>query len=282
MSGSKGEERTNVLILTDSRGVGIDLLAYQKAELRTVKFEFRIWRGASFKNFKDFLEEEPRQEYHLIIICGGICDFTRKETVTVGEVRLKTLTYKEHYNSVEIIISRLSSIRRLLRDKVIFATIPPASILKYVGTVNKSPVPEHMLATLQVDQDRLIQDIRLVNDWIISDSKEVRLPLIDWHRPVFPSKTKKRTASRTPKRLDKFVDIHLTDGVHPDEWLKAKWHNRALDIILPLLHNQLDTSTTQSESEDDSWNFKRRKTSGHEDDEDRPSQALRSIVVQVK
>ena len=277
MNKTKTSEGAKVLFLSDSRGTGIDTSLHEREDLSDIDIVFKIWRGASYRNFEDFLLEENSVNYALTIVCGGICDFTRKERIQHKGENYSILTYKEEYNSVNLIIPRLTNIRNRLREGVIFATIPPASIVKYANIINKSQIPTELTAKFLEDQNRLINDIKKVNEWIINDSKDHQLPLIDWHRPLFPSKTKKRDSNGQTKRIEKFYDNHLVDGVHGDEWIKSKWFKRVFDIIPTYIRNKLDSSTTQSESETETWNFKRLRRD--DSDEEGPSPGIKSVIV---
>jgi hypothetical protein len=77
------------------------------------------------------------------IIAGGICNFPDKETRTIqleGRLRIQVLTYKR--NPVEETKNQIQNLHSSYPKNLLVATIPPASLKKYLSTNNPNLTQE--------------------------------------------------------------------------------------------------------------------------------------------
>ena len=168
------KKKKRVLIATDSRGAGIQqqINRNQKlASLDDIKIDIRIIPGAKVNEIHTAIKTAcTYHTYDLILIIGCVCNLT--ERVQWGGLQLLDYSNK----GLHEIKGQFLSIRGQYASKVIFATIPPASLVKYGKVKNQlEDLPNHIEVSLSRKQCRLEKDLRLVNNWIqqnnISGSK---------------------------------------------------------------------------------------------------------------
>ena len=201
-----------------------------------------------------------KERTDLIIIQAGICDFTRRNKFH----GTKILNYEQN-NQVSHVLKSLKHLRDKLGDKANVATIIPASLIKYINFHKRNAEsPQHIIESAQKQGDDLLKDIQEVNKDIIEWNKEHNIKTIDLHSRVYSSSVKRRKNKKKLKRTVKFQDKQLFDGVHPDQKLSTKLHQRTWDIIEQTLIKKLpdvalEDSDSESQSEEESWDFKRPK-----------------------
>ena len=141
--------------------------------------------------------------------------------------------------------------------KVSVATITLASISKYSRHRASETDP-----SVQEEQDNLVKDINQINRHIIETNKNRDLPTIDLACNSFTNKLKRQGSSR--KRITKFTDKGLDDGLHPAHQLKHTWAKiiaKTVPRIINKLNQEEQSSAEETEdSEAETWNFKRRRS----------------------
>jgi hypothetical protein len=221
--------RIKILIATDSRGSGISNQINRNqnlASLKNVKIDIRILPGAKLDELHRAVNSASvYQNYDLIIIVGGICNLTEKSVW--GNLNILDYPVKDLY----IVENQLSDIRQQYQDKVIFATIPPASLAKFARVKNNiDSLPSQLEAKLADSQQRLINDIFVLNDWIRQNNIENQCTNLDLNN-YNTSKSLKKSPNGGKYRIETFSDKNMYDGLHANMTLKGKWHKRTTDVI---------------------------------------------------
>lgn len=157
------------------------------------------------------------------------------------------------YSTSKLEETKEAIVNILTSDKIQLCTITPASLAKYNS--NESD-------TTHKQQQNLNRDIQELNQLIIEKNIERDLPTIDLARQSYTASLKKQGAKK--KRILKFTDKDLTDGVHPSTHLKHLWTSYMgpiIDKIMDKLSSKNDgednLSTDEDDGEQESWNFKR-------------------------
>lgn len=259
------KKKTNCLILTDSRGGGLseylNSQSYEEINTNSVEQEVEIdvitIPGAKIQELARCIPAKIHEKpYELIIIIAGICNFTTKEG--------KLLTYGE--SQKETVLEIIQDLRDTYPHAILtFATIPPASLKKNARFLNDT---HNFSFTAQ--QDLLIKDIKEVNNFIVEQNIIEDSPTLDWARPTFITSKKRKRKGKTARKVTKFTDRHLPDGVHPNEQLKTRWFKITHKFIVRKLapteergtdatsHSGSSTDSDSDSSEKDYGNFKRR------------------------
>lgn len=263
-----------VLITTDSRGRGLDSNLRQGGTLpdKTI-IDSHSKGGATLEDlFKDLrrttreaVRKHPGHKV-VIILSGGICNLTTK-----SGGRHDT---QVHYNHDE---SSLGNIRKTLDEiwaysnergyYLIVTSILPVSLkistefqIK-TGRLRTSRYTEEELAE---QQGALDQDILDLNNHIAQKCKRENAVFVNLSNDLQTISTK--TLGKRKKYKKKITKIHyekLFDGVHPDDELKANLFARISKACRYLLippPKEAGNSTEDTQSEPETWDHKRRKT----------------------
>ena len=238
------------LLISDSRGRGIKTQLIEKIpETNNITWDEIILPGATLERIQQRLERSQRRnKWDLVIIIGGICNFTTR-TVTK---RTRLLEYKT---------SKLDKAKEAINNilvqqglKTHICTLTPASLVKY----STEPTPQTI-----TEQEELIKDIEELNNHIATKNIERDSPTIDLARQSYTSSLKKQGNKR--KRISKFNDKDLEDGVHPSAELQDKWTTYMAQVISKIAHKirpeDQDESSSSEDEETESWNFKRQNHS---------------------
>ena len=245
--------RKKIEIFTDSRGKDLEpFLARQLPQHIAVKVHVK--RGATLEKLIYHLKQDSDPQTDLIIIAAGICNLTRKDAAT------KTLTYIRSEENITSIKDTITSIAGELQDKLILATIPPASLLKYYTHFNKTEPPPH----LTTQQKELLQDTEELNQYIKTLNKAADKQTIDLHSQCFNTALdqKKKGKANPSRRRKIFLEKLLTDGVHPNSTLQHKWFSRFQQCINQWVHN-ISSSDTDTDGPGP-WDYKRGHASANE------------------
>ena len=195
----------STLIITDSRGKGLLPLIEQYSPKETnIDYNDLVIPGATLGAIHKRIERAIRRRsaWDAIIVIGGICNFTRRIT----SKNRRQLYYSER--KLELVREEIDSLLQSLGRKVSVATITPASISKY--STHRDPETD---PSVQEEQDNLVEDINQINRHVIETNKNRDLPTIDLACNSFTNKLKRQGSSK--KRITKFTDKGLDDGLHP-------------------------------------------------------------------
>ena len=223
------KKKKRVLIATDSRGAGIQqqINRNQKlASLDDIKIDIRIIPGAKVNEIHTAIKTAcTYHTYDLILVIGGICNLTDR----VQWCGLQLLDYSS--KDLQEIKGQFVSIREQYASKVIFATIPPASLMKYGQVKNRlEDLTKHIEVSLARKQRRLEKDLKLVNNWIRQNNKAYQATNLDLNK-INTSNSIKRDINGVRYRKESFTAKNLYDGLHANMKLKEKWHKRTTDVI---------------------------------------------------
>ena len=262
-----------VLCISDSRGRGLEdyfhnyLAASNPSSSITANF-LLIPGGTIEAVASQTFQNCDEQNYDLIIINAGICNFTAKSHFK----GFKCINYSDRTGKIEQVARTIEELDTAFGHRVNICTIPPASLNKsFTHKYPNVPVPQEF----ESQQESLLHDIGEINRQLIQRNFYNGASSIDLAKQVFSSSLKRK---RGGLRKVKFNDKNLPDGVHPSENLRNTWFKLISNFIITTyqstaeeiarntsddtesdtaLHPQLDTST--EESEVDSGNFKRAK-----------------------
>ena len=255
-------------IVTDSRGRGLsDYLRgkqkISKTEFTTVQVQTACLPGATLDSIKVHLSQQiPRVRPDTIIIAAGICCLTTKTTLGGRRVLLYHIDKQARESTIHNICTGL---RQICEDftnencRVILATIPPASIVKYFSTNNPGhQAPEY----LDEEQQALLEDTEEINRYITEINSSNDLPTVDWDKYTYHESIKRRRSGTVRTKKRKFVDLNLPDGVHFSTKLQNQVFTRLYNQLKALYGDQFQLNTSQdTESDNDGGNFKRQKSS---------------------
>lgn len=264
-----------VLLLTDSRGRGLEDTLRQGGALpdKTI-VEARSKGGATLQDLFRDLRHTTRAAIrkHLghkivVVLSGGICNLTTKSGGR-GDTQIH---YKRDENSLQNIRKTLDEILQYTKERgyyLVVTTILPASLSLSAefnvanGRLRASKLNEEELAE---QQQLLEKDISDLNTHIAERCKDENTIYVNLTNDIQTVTT--RTLGRRKKYKKKISKIHyekLYDGVHPNDDLKSKLFMRILKACSYLLTPQLKesgNSTEDTQSEPETWDHKRRKTS---------------------
>ena len=247
----------NLVIVTDSRGRGLDYeLAFSPRACNCVETYTKVCPGAKLSKLVEEAREIDSQlrsrgeKADYTVIAGGICSFTRKAPLPHPGAR--SLVYDTKQDCVSEIKSEIDRVRRTLGDQVSVATIPPASLIKYYQFMNGKPPTGAFLHALERQQAKLLNDIENVNRYIINDNIRTRVETIDWDRKVHSHSLKKRTKGKSTfrKRVIRFTDKDLYDGVHANTKLQDQWFTRCVEVIYKELKKLFSSQTSSKQVEE--------------------------------
>lgn len=251
--------KKKILIVTDSRGAGLQQFLAEKIDSNNTNIKVLVYRGAKLETLCNIVECKYDSSLDLVILSGGICDLTIREK----EKGVKTLVYQRtdgNLDRIKDILTRITG-KPGLRGKITITTIPPASLHRYFRhhNANKDPPPQ----TQQQQQD-LLQDIQEINECIITLNKAANLKTIDLHDKCFRKslapKSKSKTKPIAERRRKIFQDHFLSDGVHANLSLQSKWFTRYAEIISVWL--SAESSSGTEEDGPDRWDYKRHAHGG--------------------
>ena len=250
--------RPNVLILTDSRGSGLEEHLKNDSAFWT-SYDVRVIavKGAKLHVLKNLLSNRKRPNlrsrvWDLAVICGGICDFTAKNTT--GSVRV--LEYNRNPDNIKKLCTLIEEIKHQYGQCLHIATIPPALLPEYLTCHNKT-TPTETLEKVSQDLDlehqqfQLESDIQEVNDKIVQLNIQFGNQTINLAEKTYTSSVKKKkTSGRVQARILKLRKDILVDGVHCAKDKQHIWYERIRSVI----ENALSTNNSR---EIESWNYKR-------------------------
>ena len=248
-----------VLFLTDSRGRGLQ--QYIRSKFSTVggfagsQLEFTSLVSVHPGKTIDFLLAEAHrfEQFRvpdLTVFQGGICNFTHREQINNKQVLLYS-----RKNQITEFLSVIYNIRQRYGNKALIATIVPACLIKFYTIINKETPDRFMLKLLQQQQKDLLEDLKYVNTQIINGNKHLGVRTIDLHDKVFNVSLKKSKNKSKTRKLIRFVNTNLEDGLHPNEYLRLLLHERSFDSVIKYIEQKKEVNiefhqSSSNESDD--------------------------------
>lgn len=287
--------RTRIIPLSDSRGGGLTSCLHASQEInRRADINGRSLSGATLETLLGELKERKeryRGDRIIALIYGGICNLTSRQ----GNKYRKNLQVfynrnQENLNQIKATIRRFIQIAKSPKFELVLSTIIPANLSK----ANKNFVKEQKLIEtkyrytepqLESQQNQLEEDTVAINEYIIQECKKNNITFFNPIKAVQRSSIKGDKRKKR-KRSDKFTYERLWDGVHPNEELKKELFNKILNLFTQKtiglrtptppkpgktrressstkkkveLSTPVDQSTEDTQSEDETLAFKRRK-----------------------
>ena len=231
----------NILVISDSRGKNIKPLLIDNTPItHKIKWTTQVLPGATLENIQKRLQRGTRRDnWDLIIVLAGICDFTSRSK----ENRNISLEYKTRKTEeVRHIIDDLYNITPNLH----IATITPASLLTYSNNREKD-------SQIEEEQTNLEEDIKSINNYIIDKNISRDKPTLNLAKISEIRSLKKQGNKR--KRVIKYDYKELRDGLHPNTDLLQKWATCICNTVTKIV----PSDDSSSDEADDTWNFKRQK-----------------------
>ena len=245
--------KTRILLLSDSRGAGLKSIIQKNTPANyDIHWDEITLPGATLETLRKKVERASRRSnWDITIVNGGICNLTHR-------IKNRHETYIEYkISKLEETRQAIDQIIQSLGDRAHICTITPASIQKYADHYNTRLNDTN----IEIEQQNLLEDIEELNEYIKSRNIHRDFPTINLAIKSFSSKLKKQGNKK--KRITKFNDKELKDGVHPSEHLKTIWAKYIVQMATKIannIHNRPPHSDSSSEeSENESWNFKRNK-----------------------
>ena len=240
--------RKNVLIVSDSRGRGIDNYIERQETPEGLRFFYIIEGGLELGKIADKINQQHRyRKIEYTVVIGGICSLTEKLFVK-GKSKVH-YPIQDRTNKKDEVIRIIQTLKERLKDKLNICTIIPASLSKYYKTRNKVRANDtNKIPDFNEEQQALIEDIDEINNHIKSLNISTNTPNIDFARRLYKSSLKcKRTGDKgRRKRVSEFCDTKLYDGVHLDEENKTKF----FEIVLNTITRQISIGAQQPTSRD--------------------------------
>ena len=219
----------DVLVVTDSRGRGLSQLIHQEQRLNYWNIKVAYLPSSSLEKLAvEVIQEEARAHYDRIIIFGGICSLTEK--VTIGrEKRLHYTLDSNREQKVRGVIDTITDLYHRLPGKVSVCTIPPASLIKYYTVYNPG---KDLPIQLEEEQEQLLEDIGNINNIIRDQNRLAEQKTINTASRVYKHSIKRYKNQNRTRRVTRFTDKDLPDGVHCTEKVKREIHGIIIADIL--------------------------------------------------
>ena len=253
--------RADILFVADSRGRGGEQLFSNDPLINVTKL---VRPGATLDRLLDeTISIKNSTNYDLVVVAGGICNFTQRETIQ----GVKTLSYRHTTEGrryiIESLKNKIKDARLKLGRKLILGTIVPACLSNYLThhniakNIEKQPTREE---SVNEEQRHLIEDIEEINAAIREDNRVHDRRSLNWAQFVLQrSKKRKRKGAKTfadPQR--RFNLNGLQDGVHFNQELQDKCFKALEAVVNSELAGVSEESNSSSQDETEVC-FKRRK-----------------------
>lgn len=261
----------NILIASDSRGRRLNQYIHNIKPFEQYKVSVVAIPGGTISTITDTIVRKitkirlTSNEPIMVMFAAGICNLTNKIRHDGG----CELDYESTPNKVQTIVSQFQNIYACIKQidqniKVKIATIPPASLKKYIlFNTTKHRLTETVFSDDEIHQkqNQLEDDIKLINSAISAMNCSENLRTLRWDRDLMKTTIKKRGANgKNKKKITKFNYNHLYDGVHADSKLEGKWYRIMCESIKNDLQQiQGEMCSASDSSDDDNWDFKRWK-----------------------
>ena len=257
-----------LIIVTDSRGIGIDNFIH----LNNLEDDFKIVtiviRGCDLIRAASIARSLMQSYAHRNCYCilfVGICSLTEKERSR--SVRAIRYPADNRTIKLECITQVLGNLKTEFGDRVNVPTIIPASLGKFFTFSNPHrKVPSN----LQEEQLQLLDDIKSINDIIKESHIQSVSTTINLAGRFYSSSIKRnrKTKSGAKRRVEKFSDSNLFDGLHLADEIKSTCFSLIFEGArrdlerLKISQKQSPSRTSSDDSESESeWDFKRKAVS---------------------
>ena len=200
------------LIITDSRGKGLgDLIKSRNASGEP--FDILVREGATLFNLVEATASHLQKcPFDIVYVVGGACDITFKEKRT-GRIIYAWGEGKALEN--HLLSSLKNADKKLSRDfpasKVIFCPLIASELARVVNHGTPS----------QEDQAAVERAVWEFNSTLFKINKDKNLISPSLHHQVH----------RFCKGRKRNYYHHLEDGIHPNEYLKAKWADEFTTVM---------------------------------------------------
>lgn len=209
-----------IIIIADSRGKGLEEFIDQHPESNRFNNIVKILPGRNLNQIAietiQSISGLNSQDYYCIIL-AGICSLTEVTRIAGS----KRIHYPLHSRDTKItdITGTIRDLKHRFADSINICTIIPASLTKYFNHYNPGkPLPEG----LEQEQSALIDDINTINTEIINANSQTVTNINLSKRVLIQSKKKKqRRTTESYRRIFRFSDTELPDGVHFSDSLKS-------------------------------------------------------------
>ena len=204
--------RTYLIALTDSRGRGLQGYLENNPGNFTPVIKFLPGRSlqkiASIAN--TVLPAYQDCNYYCIIH-AGICSLTIR--TAIGHPSSLRYLLCERQTKLRQIIDTIAQLKSDNTNRINICTITPASLTKFFLLKHPhTPLPRG----IEEEQAALLEDIFMINTYIKQLNSDYSNPNINLCARFFSHSKKKQHKSKTKayKRVTKFKDTHLVDGLH--------------------------------------------------------------------
>ena len=253
-----------VIVITDSRGKGIE--EYIKANDLEDDFAIvtKVIRGCDVSRAahlaRSLISSYQHRNYYCMIFLG-ICSLTELSRTK----RSRSIRYPDQTrdSKVQCIIDDLKGLKAEFGDRINYPTIIPASLTKFYSFSNPG---KSIPSDLSQEQNALLEDLNTINSWIKDmNLKSSITSTVNLSARFFSKSIKKnrKTKSGAKRRVEKFNDNQLYDGLHLNDGIRSTCFELLFEgarrdlfrLNVSNSHSAQETSSEESTSED--WDFKR-------------------------
>ena len=256
-----------------SRGAKLEYFLEQRIPIDDWYYHIIVKPGGTIKqihneinNSMDSIQEMYGTDTKMkVVFTWGLCNFTQKITHDFGtETKYQN---DPKANKVNSVISQLQDIQNeIYKSKntpIAFACIPPVCISKYLDynynsfdlTKNRYKLQKSIFSDLEteIQQKNLEKDLHLTNEKICELNNAIGVSNIRRDKSV----CKKRGRMGTNKSVVCVYNYEgFYDGVHPNLPMADKWFADMCSSVLHDLRNGMVFEDSDSNDDEDSWNFK--------------------------
>ena len=257
--------RPKIIIFTDSRGRGLQEFINNHPESGNYDNIISILPGNDLNQISVSMTQVtnalPTDNYFCVVF-AGICGLTERS----NNDGIRKISYPLDSRDIKTqsIITTIQDLNQRFANKITVCTIIPASLHKHFALNNPNQTPP---TELEAEQAALLEDIETINTHIIQSNTgpNININLSKrFHRQI--KKKRQKTTTLSYRRLTRFSDKELPDGVHLSNAAKSICFNLIYNSAIRNLNLQLAPSsaaeeTSQTSSQDDSdadWDFKRK------------------------
>ena len=255
-----------LIIITDSRGTGIDNFIQSNNLDDDFKIVTRVIRGCDIlraaKIARSLMQSYSHRNYYCILFVG-ICSLTEK-----GKSKsIRSIHYpiEKREPKLDIITQALSDLKAEFGDRINVPTIIPASLEKFFAFSN----PDRLVPNvLKEEQFLLLDDIKSINEGIKeTNARSSITSTINLAGRFYSHSIKKnrKTKSGAKRRVEKFCDNQLYDGLHLASDIKSTCFSlifegakRDLDRLKSSLKQSPSRTSSEDSGSESDWDFKRK------------------------